>query len=832
MINIKDISLIICKPISQNFTVLIPLVIIAVGIFSFPGNTLAAAPNSPTSVRTLATGANTVSLSWNAPVGASPSVTDYIIEYKATSSSSWLTFNDGISTATTTSVTGLSSSTVYNFRVSAVNSDGTSSPSSISSSLYPEIASIPNLISFWDFSESAGGPYIAKAGTQAFALSNAGGTNVGQVASGPFSGSSASFNGSSQYLKIPAASVGDLNLSQFGNNVTVFSVVNRNESDTGFIAGIWQEDNADPRRQYGLFTSLPTYGGDQEVGGHVSKTGGVTPGYPYNRDYAANVSTITNNTWKFIAMTYNGSEIRSYYDSRFEPRPTYTEPGTPTGQGLTYSKNPYVFTDGLNNTAVGDFTVGSVKLTAGMDNYFTGQIGGVGVVAGALSPASIFAIQRTIARINGTPAYTYDFYNTAANNTATSFSTRGMINLFGTNGTDVSTSTSLLNGFVLFNTSGNQFVLRQSTSSAGPSFWYDDQMFGIPISDLHHLSLRLNDDSTADSIKLAVKVGTQWYASEQSFSVTGTGASSTDWTTAETKTLTFERAGSRWQKMTVTPGSVLSVSTTTESVDLSSDSLINAVGVYSPSKPTGNVRFDDLQINTVQPNQSAPVNITAATTTGAVVLGTTITAYPGTWTGSPVPTFTYQWIRNGVDIAGETGVSHVLGASDAGSAVSVRVTATNSVGSASSVSLVTASAPSLTLPSNSVLPTLSGSFIPGAIVTTSTGTWSGSLPTTYTYQWQRAGVNIVGATSSSYTVTSDDIGFALHSVVTATNLSASVSAQSADTAVSIAWSPLNLGTALQAWFDASDASTFTLSSSTVVTWSDKSQNGRNLTAGQ
>jgi hypothetical protein len=40
-------------------------------------------------------------------------------------------------------------------------------------------------------------------------------------------------------------------------------------------------------------------------------------------------------------------------------------------------------------------------------------------------------------------------------------------------------------------------------------------------------------------------------------------------------------------------------------------------------------------------------------------------------------------------------------------------------------------------PSNSVAPVISGSASVGSILTTTDGTWTGTLPITFTYQWYR-----------------------------------------------------------------------------------------------
>jgi hypothetical protein len=64
--------------------------------------------------------------------------------------------------------------------------------------------------------------------------------------------------------------------------------------------------------------------------------------------------------------------------------------------------------------------------------------------------------------------------------------------------------------------------------------------------------------------------------------------------------------------------------------------------------------------------------------TGGIVKGDTLTAVPGTVTGSP--TFVYQWYSAGVAIAGATGSTYVSQTSDIGNLISVLVVATGSNG--------------------------------------------------------------------------------------------------------------------------------------------------------
>ena len=84
-------------------------------------------------------------------------------------------------------------------------------------------------------------------------------------------------------------------------------------------------------------------------------------------------------------------------------------------------------------------------------------------------------------------------------------------------------------------------------------------------------------------------------------------------------------------------------------------------------------------------------------------------------------------------------------------------------------------------------PTITGTPQDGQTLTTSAGTWNGTTPMSYAYQWNRCSsgggcTQIGGATSSSYTATSADVGDTLTVSVTASNSAGSATAGSAPTA--------------------------------------------------
>jgi hypothetical protein len=88
-----------------------------------------------------------------------------------------------------------------------------------------------------------------------------------------------------------------------------------------------------------------------------------------------------------------------------------------------------------------------------------------------------------------------------------------------------------------------------------------------------------------------------------------------------------------------------------------------------------------------------------------------------------------------------------------------------------------------------VLPVVSGSATEGQVLSAAPGSWSGYPAPSFEYQWERCGASgqgcapISGATASSYTALSADVGFTLVVVVTASNSAGSSQASSLATAV-------------------------------------------------
>jgi hypothetical protein len=106
---------------------------------------LAVTPGAPMGVITTA-GANQVGLVWTPPTSnGGTALTDYRVEWKSASTTvtTWNLFNDGVSTGTTATVTGLTNGTAYVFRVAAINALGAGTPSAASLSATP--GTVPNV---------------------------------------------------------------------------------------------------------------------------------------------------------------------------------------------------------------------------------------------------------------------------------------------------------------------------------------------------------------------------------------------------------------------------------------------------------------------------------------------------------------------------------------------------------------------------------------------------------------------------------------------------------------------------------------------------------------
>jgi predicted RNA-binding protein with TRAM domain len=118
------------------------------GAFSTAGGpaVATAVPDAPVSLVTQVNSDGTIGLSWAAPANDGGSaITDYVIQYRRTVSSTWSTYSDGVSTSRAATVSGLArASGPYVFRVLAKNAVGTGAASATSSDATP--LAVPGIV--------------------------------------------------------------------------------------------------------------------------------------------------------------------------------------------------------------------------------------------------------------------------------------------------------------------------------------------------------------------------------------------------------------------------------------------------------------------------------------------------------------------------------------------------------------------------------------------------------------------------------------------------------------------------------------------------------------
>jgi len=235
----------------------------------------------------------------------------------------------------------------------------------------------PALIAFWDFQDEgvrrsrAGEPYALREGGPAVPRVQAPGAPFGPCAADLAEGG---------WLAIPRRECPRLDIHGAGGRLTVLAWIRRRRKSLRhceFIAGQWNETNRG--RQYGLFLNIGTWHGEDQICGHVSRTGGPTAGYKYCMDGAIGATAVGWDAWHCVGMSYDGVQAYAWLDGRLDRH-----------EGL----NPYPYAGGLHDGGPdgSDFTVGGVHRSGEMGNWYCGLLGGLAVFAEALSPAEIWAL--------------------------------------------------------------------------------------------------------------------------------------------------------------------------------------------------------------------------------------------------------------------------------------------------------------------------------------------------------------------------------------------------------------------------------------------------------
>jgi len=121
------------------------------------------------------------------------------------------------------------------------------------------------------------------------------------------------------------------------------------------------------------------------------------------------------------------------------------------------------------------------------------------------------------------------------------------------------------------------------------------------------------------------------------------------------------------------------------------DTFLANLSTYEPAVPTDDKMTAAVTFrvtgDVTRADAAAPANLVNPAISGLAKVGVVLSAYPGTWSGGP--SFTYVWKKTGVAIPGATASTYTPVAGDIGAPLTVTVTASNSVGSASATSAAT-----------------------------------------------------------------------------------------------------------------------------------------------
>ncbi|QYM76385.1 S-layer homology domain-containing protein [Leucobacter luti] len=178
------------------------------------------------------------------------------------------------------------------------------------------------------------------------------------------------------------------------------------------------------------------------------------------------------------------------------------------------------------------------------------------------------------------------------------------------------------------------------------------------------------------------------------------------------------------------------------------------------------------------------------TVQGTPAVGSTLSAATTSWVPAATKV-TYQWYQgdpNGpgaVEIAGATAASYVPTAADVGKRLYVIAVGTrqgySDWGAPSEATAAVTTAALTATPK----PTVTGTPKVGATLTANAGTWA-PAPVALSYQWQRAGAPISGATQATYTPVAADAGKTLTVAVTGTKSGYSPNTQTSAATAAIA----------------------------------------------
>jgi hypothetical protein len=417
----------------------------------------------------------------------------------------------------------------------------------------------------------------------------------------------------------------------------------------------------------------------------------------------------------------------------------------------------------LANTGGADLTISVMTLT-----------GGTFGISGVTTPKTIAAGQSATLNVSYSPTATNSDTGNISITSNDPANPTTVIALSGT-GSSTAVAPTITTQPVSKTVTAGQTATFTVVASGSATLTYQWQKNGANISGATAASYTTPATATTDSgstFKVAV--------SNSAGSVTSTAATLTVNAAAVAPTITTQPASK-----TVTAGqtatfTVAASGTATLTYQWQKNGA-NISGATSQSYTTPATATTDngAAFKVVVSNTAGSVTSAAATlTVNAAPVAPTITTQPASQTvtagqtatftvvASGTATMTYQWQKNSANISGATSASYTTPATaTTDSGATFRVVVTNSVGSA------TSSSATLTVSAAAVAPTITTPPASQTVTAGQTATFTvvASGTATMTYQWQKNGANISGATSASYTTpatSTSDSGSTFRAVVT------------------------------------------------------------------
>lgn len=254
-------------------------------------------------------------------------------------------------------------------------------------------ADLKGLIAFWDF--HGDGPFHVARGDPGLILREMRGP-IAKVPGGWF-GPRALRIRWGQWLRIPRAEIGRLDLHGKSQLTVIAWIRPDSERPWQFLAGVWNEH--DHQRQYALF-----YNGTRQshapamdrtecrlrIHGYLSQSGGHTPGHPACFSYATGRTECDREHWHAVAFTWDTRQICVYVNGLLDAN----------GNANPFPFDAPIF-DGGDTGA--DFTVAQRAMAVwhdypdGLmpaDEGFSGLFGGLAVYDRALTEAEVAALSR------------------------------------------------------------------------------------------------------------------------------------------------------------------------------------------------------------------------------------------------------------------------------------------------------------------------------------------------------------------------------------------------------------------------------------------------------